>query len=479
MAEEIQEAVQIIRVGYDGLESVMKVCGGTLEEMKKALDFLIAVLDREKAMGKTDMRKLLMKGGDMQVFQFPTEDVKKVERMAKKYGILYSVLPDINKEDGMSEIIFHTEAVPRVNMMIEKLKSGRVSTFDDYLKNGDSGMTPFPRDQEKGKGGFLARKMAGREETQEELVERVGNFAMGKESVSAAQVRRKFHLKKARAEIVMWELEWLGVLSKGEKGRYRALMGQEEFTTLMKERRQEKVPAVEVEETAEAFMGLVEEAGGFAAGKESVSVEELGESLGLETERAKTAVWELLRLGALSKGEGGRYKVLMDQEEFTGRMDGYRELARRVQVVAASKDPDLVDITITKKLVAEENGHAIKTRVPGTWGENARYIWLGKDRMMESDDGKSILVFLERGRDYELYAADNSVAGVIKGKDLYEGYYDEVDAKVRERYERALGKSGEREKNGQKKKPVAEKGDRPDKKPARKKKPVPGKGRRP
>ena len=44
--------------------------------------------------------------------------------MAKKYGILYSVLPDCNKTDGMSEVIFHTEAVPRVNMMIQKLKFG-------------------------------------------------------------------------------------------------------------------------------------------------------------------------------------------------------------------------------------------------------------------------------------------------------------------------------------------------------------------
>lgn len=114
MAEEIQEAVQIIRVGYDGIEIAMKVCGGTIGGMKKALDFLIAVMDHEKTLGKTDMRRLLMKGGDLQVFQFPTEDTKKVEKMAKKYGLLYSVLPDINKKDGMSEIIFHTEAVPRV-----------------------------------------------------------------------------------------------------------------------------------------------------------------------------------------------------------------------------------------------------------------------------------------------------------------------------------------------------------------------------
>ena len=64
MAEEIQEAVQIIRVGYDGIEIAMKVCGGTIAGMKKALDFLIAVMDHEKTLGKTDMRRLLMKGGD-------------------------------------------------------------------------------------------------------------------------------------------------------------------------------------------------------------------------------------------------------------------------------------------------------------------------------------------------------------------------------------------------------------------------------
>ena len=97
MAEEIQEAVQIIRVGYDGIEIAMKVCGGTIEGMKKAIDFLIAVMDHEKTMGKTDMRRLLMKGGDLQVFQFPTEDRAKVEKMAKKYGLLYSVLPDISR----------------------------------------------------------------------------------------------------------------------------------------------------------------------------------------------------------------------------------------------------------------------------------------------------------------------------------------------------------------------------------------------
>ena len=235
-----------------------------------------------------------------------------------------------------------------------------------------------------------------------------------------------------------------------------------------------------MEETAETFAGLVEEAGSFAAGKESVSAEEVGDILGLEKERARTAMWELLRLGVLSKGEGGRYKVLMDQGEFAERIDGYRELARRVRMVAAAQDPGCVDIAITKKLIMEENENAIKTRIPGTWGEDARYIWLEKDRMMEARDGKSILTVLERDREYEVYSADNSVAGVIKGKDLYEEHYDEVDAEVRKRYEKAWQKTGEQErgKQGKEKNSGPGKEYRPDKSPARKKKPAPGKGRR-
>ena len=42
-------------------------------------------------------------------------------------------------------------------------------------------------------------------------------------------------------------------------------------------------------------------------------------------------------------------------------------------------DKNLVDITITKRLILEENDHAIKTRIPGMWGENARYLWINKE----------------------------------------------------------------------------------------------------
>lgn len=358
MSEEIQQAVQIIRVGYDGIEIAMKIGSGTIEQMKKAIDFLIAILDHEKTMGKTDMRKLLMKGGDLQVLQFSTEDMKQVEKMAKKYGILYSVLPDINKKDGMSEIIFHTEAVPRVNMMIQKLKSGRIATFDDYLKNGD-----------------------------EKELEKVMSFLKGQK--------------------------------KGNDNLHTA----------------------EAERAGEALDGLMEKVGMYAMEKQTVSVEDIKENFSIEKEQAERVVGQLEKIGVLSKEDNGLRKVIMDKEAFLNRISGYRELAQRMQTISAAQNKNLFDITITKKLILEENDHAVKTRIPGMWGENARYLWINKENAMDIHDGKTILTFLDGEKEYKLYSEDNRVVGTMKGKDLYEGHYDSVAAEVRKRYKEAEKKA--------------------------------------
>ena len=352
MAEEIQEAVQIIRVGYDGIEIAMKLCGASIEQIKKAVGFLVAVMEQEKAMGKTDMRKLLMKGGDLQVLQFATEERKQVEKMAKKYGLLYSVLPDINKKDGMSEIIFHTEAVPRVNMMLQKLKSGRLATFDDYLKNGD-----------------------GKE---------IGNI--------------------------------LSFLKKQKRGNDRLHTG-------------------EATRAGELLSGLVEKVGQYASKKKDISVEEIQKHFAISQEQAEETAGKLEKIGVFSKEENGQHKVLMEQDAFLERIRRYQELAGRMKAVAA-KESGLVDITLSKKLVAEENSHAVKVRIPGTWGEKESYLWFPKEQVIEIHGGKTLLAFLDCNKEYKLYSGSNKVSNTMKGNVLYEKHFDKVTEEVRKRYAR-------------------------------------------
>jgi ribosomal protein S25 len=349
---EIQDAVQIIRVAYDGVEIAMKVGSGTIESMKKAIDLLIGMLDYENSMGKTSMRKLLQKGGDLQVFQFQSEDMKKVERMAKKYGILYSVLPDVNKADKLSEIIFHTEAVPRISMMMQKLKFGRIANFDDYLKNGDEKdldkLLSFLRTQQKGNEKLHTEEAVRANILMEGLIEKVGLFAMEKKSISVEAVKENFRIDEGQAENILMQLGKIGVLDQGDSN--------------------------------------------------------------------------------------GNYLVLMDQEAFQNRIRGYQELADRMRAVSASKDMNLVDVTITKQLILEENDHSIKTKIPGGKGKS---IWLEKSNIMEIHDGKTLLTFLDKNKEYKLYSEDNRVVGTMKGDKLYEGHYDRVGNAIRERYEKA------------------------------------------
>lgn len=90
------------------------------------------------------------------------------------------------------------------------------------------------------------------------------------------------------------------------------------------------------------------------------------------------------------------------------------------------------DITISRELVHEENDKAIKTRVPGTYGDDIRYMWLSKDNITEINDGKTLLTFIDLNRDYKLYGKQNEVVQTMNGSELY-SHYSEVSDKVRSR----------------------------------------------
>ena len=134
MSSEITDAVQVIRILFDGTELFLRVAGVGIKPVKQLAKLFMGILAREKMEGKTSMKSLLKRGGDMHVFKFPQEQLKKVEAMAKKYGILYSLLPDFNK-DGMREIAFHAESLPRMNALIEKLKAGQTMGLGEYFQN--------------------------------------------------------------------------------------------------------------------------------------------------------------------------------------------------------------------------------------------------------------------------------------------------------------------------------------------------------
>ena len=59
MAEEIMEAVQIIRVAYEGIEIAIRIGSGGLNAAQRVVETLIGLFEYEKTMGKTNMKNLL------------------------------------------------------------------------------------------------------------------------------------------------------------------------------------------------------------------------------------------------------------------------------------------------------------------------------------------------------------------------------------------------------------------------------------
>ena len=306
-----------------------------------------------------------MKGGDLQVLQFKSEDMKKVEKLAKKYGILYSVLPNINKEKGLSEIVFHSEAVPRVNMMLQKMKNGKVATFDEYLKEGNG-----------------------------EQMDKLTQF-----------------LEKEK-----------------QKGNLTGHTAQEEIVD-------------------NAIDNLLEKVGNFATEKQSVSVDSVKENFSVSQDQAENVINKLSIMGLLDQADrDGNHKVLMDKDSFNNRIRSYRGIADRMKAVSLSKNASMIDITISKTLIVEENPNAVKTRVPGTWGDNARYLWISKENTMEIHGGKTLLTFLDKDKEYKLYDESNHVVEKKKGDVLQSTHYDNVEIGVRQRYEKMKRDKAKREK---------------------------------
>ena len=295
MSDEISQAIQIIRLEFDGLRFGMDVTGGTVKQAKNLAVFIYALLTREKIQGKTSLKKMLSKDGSLQVLKIREEDMKKFKKLAKKYGILYSKLPDINKSDEMTEVLFHTEATPRINTLIEKLGNGSIENLMDYVRNGKDG------DFEK-------------------VVDYLKKENILKDTPSEVEPERKEQLDRYADEL-----------------KYNAMIN----------------------------------------------------------------------------------------------------------------DPSRVDITISRKLYEEENLTSIKTRVPNTYGDNVRYLWIDKSDVVSINGGKTFFAYLNKDKEYELVDRDGRIAEKLTGQNLQKQHYDNVDVNVKHRalQEQRRGKSEKKQKD--------------------------------
>lgn len=220
---EIQDAAQIIRVSFEGAEIILKLGKANLDFLKGVCAVFKKMLDQEKLSGKTSVKQLLKSGGDLQVFKFQTEDLATVKKMADKYGILYSILPDLNKSDGMSEILFHSQAAPRIKAIMEQIQNAKIETMDDYFANAEpEELEKTLRDEQK-KSGMPKEKEY--RVTAEEILRNPG--------AKVSDIRSRLNMTWLEIWPVVKHMEGNGLAELGKDGTVSMKMDAEQFREFM------------------------------------------------------------------------------------------------------------------------------------------------------------------------------------------------------------------------------------------------------
>ena len=244
---EIQEATQILRVSFEGIEIMMKILGGGIHTAKDIGKFFGKLMEMERLSGRTSVKDLLKTGGDLQVFQFDTNDMAQVKKLANQYKLRYALLPDINKEDGKSEILFHSDAVPRVNQIIANMKGGRIKSVQDYLDNGEEKELKDTYGIEKQEKEMPNGEIAPKEQPISAFGFRaVGTYLAESPGISIGEISNDLDMPWKEVEPVIKHMEKLGILEVNESGRTAFKMEKGEFSEYAKSGNWQKIEDVEL-----------------------------------------------------------------------------------------------------------------------------------------------------------------------------------------------------------------------------------------
>lgn len=75
--------------------------------------------DGKKLSGKTNMGRLLREGKELRVFRIREADLEEFKGYARK-NVLFSVLKDKRREDGMVDLVTNVDFISQVNLFMER-----------------------------------------------------------------------------------------------------------------------------------------------------------------------------------------------------------------------------------------------------------------------------------------------------------------------------------------------------------------------
>ncbi len=115
-------AEQIVRMSLQGVEFVGKM---SLNGAEKLIKIILSELKAPKrTKGRASLTTMLKSNKPIKVFELKDEDLKKFCQEAKKYGVMYHVLKDRDKNDGKCDIMVRAEDSSKVNRIFQRFNLG-------------------------------------------------------------------------------------------------------------------------------------------------------------------------------------------------------------------------------------------------------------------------------------------------------------------------------------------------------------------
>lgn len=465
------EAMQVMYMEVEGIKIAYQVAKDAARVLWQILKFLLVSLKDapyKKTMGRTNMKNLLMRASaGKQGTVAVTIDKRTYQEIAKdmkKHGILYNAFHPLRcGKKGSVEIIIAEKDLPMLQELLARAKERRVR---EDVKNGMSA--------EQAEKNFDENNHA---ETMEEFAENVGATAPEEEFEEAMQERfgedyedkivdfvkykeEKQAKNDPKAESAGMDNEKVDNLADVIQFRERADKLQQDAPVSLKFIYDPKNGKSQIVDETETHIKI---AGKGLLNRETNKWESIWVSkdsiMPPLTQGAEKDGMRTVRLPKDAEvvvedptGKNGPKKV---QAESFYKPEGWNTgtfVAEGVsyETAPASEKEKQFDITIGKTYAGQanksqkappmiwaQNESAVKTRVPGTYGKDIRFLWIDKEELEDAYDGKSFLTTLDAKKEYQLYSENNQEMETVTGEELFRGHYDPVKAGTKERANKA------------------------------------------
>lgn len=379
VSEVAQVGVQVVRVAFDGAELAFKIgkdiTKESIEMIKKMLKLLAflhtkSIVNTNKrhailGAGKTNI-KYMEPGANFLNIKLDERDRKIAEKLLKQYGVLYTKLPDLNRNDGMCEYLYNAKDVSKVNMVIDRLNEINMPTSKSKSRQN---------------------KMTHAEAINQSLEEYLKNTSMEE-------------LDKA-----LKQDDPLAFQKMQEKFGDDLTKADQEFERLHEEKAEKKF----VEENKVTDKNFMQE----ESEKKQKSTQKNYSGYDVK--------------GHQDINESTNGYSLAQLEQTYGKKFVFKEdLRRKIRFDDMNKNSaEFLKISLNKELVVEEKENSMKFILPKSKQE--KYVWLSKDDLYLGDGGKTFFAYVAKKKLYAIGSISGKEKEKLNGNELYDRYLDPVN----------------------------------------------------